>query len=610
MDFLDSNLNVIKNSKTYLYDRLNECDLSTLIDDSMMVNSIVTKDNNQALIVKKDDKVVRLNSGYCPTLEAEKWVNQFSFQNLSIVVCMFGLGNGIFAREIIKQLGERDILLIIEPSINIFMHTLQNYDISDILLEGRVSISIEGVNQAEYTTLLNQCVTWVNVASQIKCAHPFYDVVFPESYKSFLDTLKSTEIRIFVNKNTESHWGKTMVKNEIDNLKYLRNCNIISEFIDDIPLDVPAIIVSAGPSLDKNIQELKKAKGKAFIISTDTALKYLLSNNIIPDFVVTIDANKSLMHFTKIDDIPLMCLTVSNPAVLKVHNGKKIFFSIDEYISALLDSMHKKRINYNIGGSVATAAFSICVSLGFKRIILIGQDLSYSGEISHAGGLNYNAHIESEGEFTYVEDIYGKLVKTRFDWYTYLLWFQDAIEAYPCIDVIDATEGGAKIKGTRIMTLSDTIEQYCIRDIDFKKIVDEKEPTFNQDELITVVKYFKQSFLDLNTIESKSKEAIDICNRLIKAVEQNKIGSYANQDLASKLSKINSVIKKKNIYILINDYISETTTKELDTMNQFSDNIKNDQLKTYIKAREVYKAILQASQELPARLQQSVKDLD
>ena len=34
------------------------------------------------------------------------------------------------------------------------------------------------------------------------------------------------------------------------------------------------------------------------------------------------------------------------------------------------------------------------------------------------------------------------------------------------IDVIDATEGGALIRGTRLMKLSDVVDQYCNNDFE------------------------------------------------------------------------------------------------------------------------------------------------
>jgi hypothetical protein len=51
----------------------------------------------------------------------------------------------------------------------------------------------------------------------------------------------------------------------------------------------PAILVAAGPSLDKNIDLLSEAKGKALIMSSDTTFPVLLKKGIIPDLVVTIE---------------------------------------------------------------------------------------------------------------------------------------------------------------------------------------------------------------------------------------------------------------------------------------------------------------------------------
>lgn len=48
-------------------------------------------------------------------------------------------------------------------------------------------------------------------------------------------------------------------------------------------MDTTGIVVAAGPSLNKNINELKKAKGKSLIIAVDTALKPLLRAGIVPD---------------------------------------------------------------------------------------------------------------------------------------------------------------------------------------------------------------------------------------------------------------------------------------------------------------------------------------
>jgi len=74
--------------------------------------------------------------------------------------------------------------------------------------------------------------------------------------------------------------------NAKENLKL--NSPNVGIFFDKFK-DVPIIIVSTGPSLDKNIDLLKEAKGRALIISAGSALRPLLMRNIKPDFFAIID---------------------------------------------------------------------------------------------------------------------------------------------------------------------------------------------------------------------------------------------------------------------------------------------------------------------------------
>ena len=107
----------------------------------------------------------------------------------------------------------------------------------------------------------------------------------------------------------------------------------------------PAIVVSAGPSLDKNINELKKAKDKAFMIVVDTALKAVLRAGIVPDLTITIDPHKPLILFEdeRIRELPMIFCIMSNKQVMDSQKGKKIFFGDSEsYIQAIFNKYDKK----------------------------------------------------------------------------------------------------------------------------------------------------------------------------------------------------------------------------------------------------------------------------
>lgn len=67
-------------------------------------------------------------------------------------------------------------------------------------------------------------------------------------------------------------------------------------------------MVAAGPSLNKNIQVLKKAKNRLFILAVDTAVKPLIKAGIKPDAFITIDAKKSpdLIKIDGAETIPVI----------------------------------------------------------------------------------------------------------------------------------------------------------------------------------------------------------------------------------------------------------------------------------------------------------------
>ena len=88
--------------------------------------------------------------------------------------------------------------------------------------------------------------------------------------------------------NTLVRYTDVKAKNTFYNLPYLYEGYSIEELEGILPSEVPTIVVSAGPSLNKNIMDLKKAVGKACIIATDTAMKPLLNAGIIPNLFVKI----------------------------------------------------------------------------------------------------------------------------------------------------------------------------------------------------------------------------------------------------------------------------------------------------------------------------------
>ena len=187
--------------------------------------------------------------------------------------------------------------------------------------------------------------------------------------------------------NTNLLFSSVKGQNAIRNAKYVVDGYRTLDFCGAIPKDVPAIVVAAGPSLNRNIDDLKRAKGRAFIIAVDTAIKPLLNAGIKPDMFAVVDALKpmELINIEGAEDIPLLTSAVASSAVLDFHKGKKVFFAEGEPLIDIMLSTHNMEFpSIPCGGSVATTAFAFAYMIGIETIILVGQDLALTRNKTHA----------------------------------------------------------------------------------------------------------------------------------------------------------------------------------------------------------------------------------
>ena len=154
-----------------------------------------------------------------------------------------------------------------------------------------------------------------------------------------------------------------MLKNLLETKNYLSPSDII--------IKPNVIIFGAGPSLKRNIKELKNIKtGNFTIICADGAVTALLEEEVIPDIVVTdLDG--------KIEDI---INSNKNGAIMIVHaHGNnmeyvKRYVPVLENILGTTQSIPLENV-YNFGGFTdGDRCLFIAVELGAKQIILAGMD--------------------------------------------------------------------------------------------------------------------------------------------------------------------------------------------------------------------------------------------
>ena len=244
----------------------------------------------------------------------------------------------------------------------------------------------------------------------------------------------------------------------------------------------PAICVASGPSLKKNVHLLKDVQDKALIFCCDATLKPLLKHGVKPHFVTSLERVPEVVPFFEgldaetLKNTWLAACPVVVPEVYDTYQGPKVI--------VYRDFAHFKWLGIDkgilrIGPSCANMSFKIAEALGCNPIILVGQDLAFAetGE-SHVDGHIYGTdNVKPKGAF-YVEGNYQEKVLTTPVWYMFLKHFELDVAEFKGL-CINATEGGAKITGTKVMKLKDAIDNFVTQSFDPVSIIREnlKEPS-------------------------------------------------------------------------------------------------------------------------------------
>ena len=234
--------------------------------------------------------------------------------------------------------------------------------------------------------------------------------------------------------------------------------------------DVPAVVVSAGPSLDKNIRLLKNAQHRVLIIGEDATYSKLLKEGILPDFILVLERDhityeKFFKHSLPFDltQPVLLCQSVVWPEIPRIYRGP-VAFTFKSAIPLerhLCEKLGTDFLHLDSGSSVAVMGISLAHFLGSNPIILIGQDLAFSEDgYTHAEGVAVRAEAKSKTDvgvsIVELPGIFGKPVKSTTTWRLFKNQIENLI-LQKKLTVIDATEGGALIEKAKIMKLKDAL---------------------------------------------------------------------------------------------------------------------------------------------------------
>lgn len=520
------------------------------------------------LKVKQEERILYLNGKYAPGAVVEQWLKRQGKIEEYAPVIIVGISNGMHLKRIIECVPKTSNILIYEPSFEIFRRALEEVELSFLFRKNiPVGIIVDGLNENEIETYFHFMISYDNMTSLKYFISGNYMELFQEKVETFIKALKAYITEENIRWNTLVRYTDVKAKNTFYNLPALFQGYSIEELRGILPEDVPTIVVSAGPSLNKNIMDLKKAVGRACIIATDTAMKPLLNAGIIPNLFVIIDGLKPgiLFEHKDISKVPMVTMTGVSIEPMKYHKGKKFFYySSSPFEHRILQELGEKEGRIRTlpdlvtGGSVATTAYSMGVYMGSRTVILIGQDLALTNNRTHADGTFQDKMDEidmSSGRYIEVEAIGGGTVLTRDDFEMYLKWYEQYTEKWSHITLVDATEGGALIHGSKVMTLKRAIQKYCKKEFNVKWYIDHSKKLFLGENQNIALKYFMGSEKKLMEVKSKAKEGLRVYEQLEKLLKKNNPTDKELQKLLKRIKKINNYMER--------DYMAETIMDSL-----------------------------------------------
>ena len=539
--------------------------------------------NEAETIQTYDDGKVKwqLNSSMSPERASAIWAKQFATieTNEHSVFIIFGMSDGISIKKLMECQSEC-AFWIYEPSIEIFNEAIDRDIWLDIIKNKHVRLYVKNLNDELFYQHLQDIIDYTNFNLVNLAVLPNYDRIFSDDYQKFRGTIDDVMKLVVYTRNTQLDRI-----DEITNNMYKLSDDIIHQYsvrqlFGCVKLlgweDVPAILVAAGPSLDENIECLRKFCGHAFILAVDTALNTLLGNNIVPDLTISVDSRKPMRLFKHpiFDNIPIVLSQQSNEKILN-RNQSMHFYEIDEesYLNKIfIAETGKAGVQLPTGGSVANNALSLLVLMGFQTIILVGQDLAYPNlqEYTKSAYEGEENQIQLEkDDYILVKDVNGHTVYTKANMNIYRKWMEYYIAGYKEIEVINTSSQGAYISGTQKMNLKECLKRFGRKEIDVMQLWNKISLFFNQKELENINKKLCNIPQRIEEISAKVEKGIAICNDAALLYESNKY----NQ-MKKSLVQVTEIVKEIEGYpetILLRPYTIKAQYEVQEKIYQYSD---------------------------------------
>jgi len=485
-----------------------------------------------------DGKSIYLSSRYDPQAEARRLIDSVEIdEKYCFIVRGFGLGYHI--KALYARLRGDFIIVCCEPSVALLASAFAHNDFADMMASGKLLFLTDGdkvrVHQVlqPHHTLMMIGAQFIDHAASMKIA-PDAQNEITHSVSEFVTFTHMSLTTLMANsritcRNIAMNLGTYVSTPPIDMLR--------DRFVGD-----PCIIVSAGPSLSRNIDQIKALKGRAVIIAVQTSLKPLIQRGIVPDFVTSLDFHAmSRKFYENVGDLSNVHLVAEPKASEEVvdHYPGPISLLHNAWAELLIGETLASRDGLSAGATVAHLAFYLANYLGCDPIIFVGQDLAFTGHVFYVPGVEIHQAWRSEiNRFNSIElkewdriarngpilrKVRGAENATLYTdelLFTYLEQFEKDIAGVSST-VLNATEGGATIRGASPISLEEASRRYCQQPIDPQRFAYRESVNWRETSgLEATRRELAVRLVELKNVQSTCEQLLVLLRQLQGLVDQ------------------------------------------------------------------------------------------
>lgn len=504
------------------------------------------------LVLSKDDVTHYVYSKYNIRREVEKWLESIKKKiDQSQYILLIGWGLGYHIHALLREFPHKKYF-IYEPSSELFSLSMSHIDFSDIINHSNIismAVGIENISVHNFLDEFTECVS----ESFVELSIPSYSNIFKDEINLFTsEAIKMTKMK---RSNLATYYthSRNWVSNIISNLEYIAKFPNIN-FLEDTFNNKPAIIVGSGPSLQYDLEILRELKDKVLIIAAGSSTQALLSAEIEPDIIVTMDggaANNKAFEHIQTNHIPMIFGSFTYPEILNLDRKKLAYTIMDvDIVTPRLLFKKEQTVLFKSNYSVTGLCIQLAAFFGCSTIIFTGQDLSFPMGKFYAKGVN---HVEEEdaeraikGADLKVENVSGGVNCTNHSMFVTLKDIENLIISYPTIKFINASHHGAKITGTSHIRLEQLKEELLLADSElinvselFDQVVKNRKP---------ITEYVACEIENnINHLDDLVKDV----SKLMEFIKRTKLRQSNRKELLSGLQQISkqwSVISKNQAF--------------------------------------------------------------